>query len=76
MEKKQSKLGQLFAGKQSKSEEMKEAKAVKTGKISPREYIKGEKMEGDKKSAKKLAKTANDIKSGKMSPKQYASRGR
>lgn len=67
-----SKLGKLFAGKDTKFEEMKEAKAIKAGKVSPKQYVRGEKSEGDKKSAKTLTKTAKDIKSGKMSPMQYA----
>ena len=40
------KLKNLFKGKESYSEELKEAKAIKSGKISPQEYAKGEKMEG------------------------------
>jgi hypothetical protein len=43
------KLKSLFKGKESYSEELKEAKAIKSGKISPQEYAKGEKMEGHKK---------------------------
>jgi hypothetical protein len=65
-------LASLFKGKQDKKEEMKEAKAVKNGKISPKQYAKGEKMEGDKKSTKALVKTAEKMKSGKMSPAAYA----
>jgi hypothetical protein len=44
-----SKLKGLFKGKESYSEELKEAKAIKSGKITPQEYAKGEKMEGHKK---------------------------
>ena len=40
------KLKSLFKGKESYGEELKEAKAIKSGKISPQEYAKGEKMEG------------------------------
>ena len=36
----------LFKGKESYGEEMKEAKAIKSGKISPMQYAKGEKSEG------------------------------
>jgi len=36
----------LFAGKETYAEEMKEAKALKSGKISMKDYAKGEKAEG------------------------------
>lgn len=42
-------LKKLFKGKETYGEELKEAKAIKSGKISPQEYAKGEKMEGHKK---------------------------
>ena len=35
----------LFGGKESFKEELNEAKAIKSGKISPREYAMGEKKE-------------------------------
>ena len=38
----------LFKGKETFGEELKEAKAIKSGKISPREYAMGEKSEGKK----------------------------
>lgn len=38
----------LFKGKETFGEELKEAKAIKSGKISPREYAMGEKAEGKK----------------------------
>ena len=41
------KLKKLFKGKDTYAEEMKEAKAIKSGKITPSEYAKGEKMEGE-----------------------------
>jgi len=41
-----SKLKKLFKGKDTYKEELKEAKAIKSGKITPKEYAKGEKMEG------------------------------
>lgn len=59
----------LFGGKESKKEEMAEANAVKKGKISPRQYAKGEAKEGHGKGAFEMGKK---IKSGKISPKQYA----
>jgi hypothetical protein len=60
----------LFGGKESKTEEMREAKSLRMGAISPKEYIRGEKSEGHKEES--LAKTAKAIKSGKMSPAAYA----
>jgi len=39
------KLKSLFKGKESYGEELKEAKAIKSGKITPKEYAKGEGME-------------------------------
>lgn len=39
------KLSNLFKGKDNAREELQEAKAVKSGKISPAQYAKGEKME-------------------------------
>lgn len=62
----------LFKGKETKAEELAEAKAVKSGKISPAQFAKGEKSEGyghEEKGAKALGQR---IKSGKVSPKQYA----
>ena len=38
----------LFKGTESYSEELKEARAIKSGKITPEEYAKGEKMEKEK----------------------------
>ena len=61
----------LFGGKESYSEEMKEAKALKSGKISERGFVQGEKSEGHKE--ENSAKLARNIKSGKMSPSSYAS---
>ena len=39
----------LFKGKDTHGEELKEAKAIKSGKLSPSQYAKGEKMEDTKK---------------------------
>lgn len=47
-------LKKLFRGKDTVAEELKEAKAIKSGKISPMQYAKGEKME--KPEMKKFAK--------------------
>jgi hypothetical protein len=38
----------LFGGKESKTEEMREAKAIKFGKVSPADYVKGEAAEPKK----------------------------
>ena len=42
-------LKKMFKGKDTKGEELKEAKAIKSGKITPMQYAKGEKMEDTKK---------------------------
>ena len=60
----------LFGGKESRAEEMAEARALRSGKISEKQYIRGEKSEGHKE--ENLPKTARAIKSGKMSPAAYA----
>lgn len=70
------KLVSYFKGRDDFKEELKEAKAVKAGKVTPKQYVKGEKSEGDKKPAKKLEQTAKAIKSGKMTPTQYAKKGK
>lgn len=62
----------LFGGKETYSEELKEAEAVKSGKVSPRGFAKAEKAEGYGHEEKGALKTAQKIKSGKMSPKAYA----
>lgn len=47
------KLKKLFKGTESRAEELKEARAIKSGKITPEEYASGEKMEkGMKKGGK------------------------
>ena len=65
-------LDSLFKGKDTAKEEMAEARAVKAGKVSPAQYAKGEKMEGDKKPVSALKARAEKMKSGKMTPAQYA----
>lgn len=42
-------LKKLFKGKDTYSEELKEGKAIKSGKLTPQQYAKGEKMEDAKK---------------------------
>lgn len=46
----------LFKGKETYAEEMKEAKALKSGKISMKDYARGEKMEGVHKKTGGMAK--------------------
>ena len=66
----------LFTGKDTRAEELAEAKALKAGRISKSQYVAGEKREekreGEKMSARKIQATATAIKSGRMSPSQYA----
>ena len=61
-----------FKGKDTKKEEMGEARAVKAGKISPAQYAQGEKMEGDTATKKTLVNRAKKMKTGKLTPSQYA----
>jgi hypothetical protein len=67
-----SKKEKLFGGKESYSEELGEAKAVASKKISPKQFVKGEKSEGHKGEEKGVASMAKKIASGKMSPQAYA----
>ena len=62
----------LFGGKETYKEELAEAKAVKSGRISPAGFARGEKSEGYKDEEKNIAKMGKDIKSGKVSPEAYA----
>ena len=64
--------GKVFGGKETYSEELGEAKAVASKKISPKSFVKGEKSEGHKGEEKGVAKTAKKLASGKMSPESYA----
>lgn len=68
-------MAKMFAGKQTKAEEMAEAKAVKSGKVSAAEYARKEKAEGDKAPKGKLVARGKELASGKMSAEQYASTG-
>lgn len=63
-------LKSMFKGKETPAEEKKEARAVRSGKITPAQYMKGERMEGEKPSKK----TAMALKTGKMSPAKYAAK--
>lgn len=65
-----------FSGKDTKAEEMAEAKAVRSGKVTPKGYAadeqKEEKMEGEKKTPRKaLLAKGKDLASGKLSASQY-----
>lgn len=60
-----------FKGKQTKAEEMAEAKKVRSGKMSPAEYARAEKKEGDKKPMSALMAKGKALASGKMSAKEY-----
>lgn len=60
----------LFQGKEDPKEEMSEARALKSGKISMRDYVQGEEGEGH--SQKESMAKGKAIKSGKLSPAQYA----
>ena len=66
-----------FTGKDTKAEEMAEAKAVRGGKVSAKEYVRREvaeeKKEGEKPNPKKLAATGKALASGKMSADKYGS---
>ena len=62
-------MKRMFRGMETPAEEKKEAKALKAGKITPKQYVAGEKSEGHGKGA---AKKAAAIKSGKVSPAAYA----
>ena len=61
----------LFGGKESYNEEFGEAKAVAGKKITPKQFVAGEKSEG-KKEAPWMKKTAKNLASGKVTPAQYA----
>lgn len=73
-------MAKAFAGKDTKAEERAEARAVRSGKLSPSEYAakerREEKMEGESgKSMSSLKSTGKALATGSMSPSQYASRG-
>lgn len=69
-------LKKIFKGTETKREEMTEAKDLKKGKINEKQYVKGEKGEGEKASSKTLMSEAKRIKSGKESPEAYAKKGK
>lgn len=61
-----------FKGKQTPAEERAEAKKVRSGKVSPAEYARAEKKEGDKKPMGALVAKGKALASGKMSANAYA----
>lgn len=67
-----------FTGKDTMAEEESEAKGVRSGKVTPKQYVKAEKVEekkeGEKSNSKKLVATSKALASGKLSPKDYAKR--
>lgn len=65
-------MAKMF-GKETKANEMKEAKAVKSGKMTPKQYAKGEASEGKGEGKGALA-MGKKLKSGKVSPFDYASK--
>lgn len=65
----------LFNGKETRAEEMAEAKALRSGQISKKQYIAGEKSEGHS-DMRDVRGNANAIASGRMSPAAYAAEER
>lgn len=65
-------MAKAFQGKQTRAEEMAEAKAVRSGRVSPAQYARGEKSEGDKASTATLKARGQALASGRMSPAEYA----
>jgi hypothetical protein len=63
-----------FQGKQTPAEERAEAKMVRSGKMTPAQYARAEKAEGDTKSTKTLESRGKQLASGKMSADEYASK--
>lgn len=66
-----------FSGKDTKAEEMAEARAVRSGKVSAKDYVRREtaeeKKEGEKSSRAELIKKGKALASGKMSAEEYGS---
>jgi hypothetical protein len=65
----------LFKGKETESEELKEGRAIKSGKMTPEQYAKGEKMEKANK-ANKAKPKAKGYKAGGAVTKKMAMGGR
>jgi len=66
-----------FTGKDTKAEEMAEAKQVRSGKVSPKQYVRKEmaeeKKEGEKSNPKELMAKGKALASGKLSAEKYGS---
>lgn len=67
-------MNKAFKGKQTAAEEKAEAKMVRSGKMTPAQYARAEKAEGDTKSVKTLEARGKQLASGKMSADQYAAK--
>lgn len=65
---------QLFGGKETYGEELKEAKAIKSGKISPQQYARGEQKEEAGMKMKKMA--GGGVAASKMAPVKTAAPSR
>lgn len=61
----------MFQGKDNRAEEMAEAKALQSGRISKAQYMAGEKSEGEH-SAVEIRSNANALSSGALSASEYA----
>ncbi len=66
----------LFGAKESMGEELKEAKAIKSGKITPMQYAKGEKSEGVHKMAKGGMTKMGSVRTAAPSRDGIASKGK
>lgn len=64
-----------FGGKDSAPLEKSEARALRSGKMTPKMYVKGEKAEGGGPAPMSMLKRGQQLKSGKMTPTQYAKQG-
>lgn len=61
-----------FAGKDTKKEELAEARSVRAGRTTPAQYAAKEKAEGEKGSKSALQSRGKQLASGKLSAQQYA----
>jgi hypothetical protein len=68
-------MKKAFNGKQTAAEEKAEAKMVRSGKMTPAQYARAEKAEGDTMPTKSLEARGKQLASGKLSADKYASMG-
>lgn len=61
-----------FQGKDTKKEELAEARSIRAGRTTPAQYAAKEKAEGEKGSKSGLMAKGKSLASGKMSASQYA----